>query len=137
MAQITATTEDVITSMFQRMAEGDVDGIAEHFAENIDWFVPGNTALPWVGHRSRRQEVADYFHTQWPHFEPGKSTTTIDKVVISGNDAVVLAHFQHILVSNGRTIKSPMAMHLVVAEGKIVQMHLYEDTWLVSKGFFD
>jgi hypothetical protein len=136
MDQITPTTEKVINSMFQRMAEQDADGIAEHFAEDIDWFVPGNVALPWVGPRSHRRDVADYFRTMWPHFEPGKSTTTIDKIVVAGGDAVVLAHFMHIPVSTGRTMQSPMAMHLEVADGKIVKMHLYEDTWVVSKAFF-
>ncbi len=71
-----------------------------------------------------------------PHFEEGKSIITPGSVVISGNDAVIFANFQHTVVSTGRTFQTPVALHLSVERDKIIGLHLYEDTWVVSNAFF-
>jgi ketosteroid isomerase-like protein len=137
MEQNTLVTEDIINSFFQCLAAQDANGIADHFAQQIDWLVPGNTALPWVGHRSHRNQVAEYFRTMWSHFVPGKSTANVEKLIISGNDAIMFGTFTHTAASTGRSWNTPVAMHLEVADGKIVKLYLYEDTWAVSKAFYD
>jgi ketosteroid isomerase-like protein len=136
-AKDSARTEEIVTGFFERLAAGDPEGMAEHFAEAIDWYVPGDTALPWVGRRSRRTDVASYFRTMWPHFVPGKSTASIEKLIVSGNDAVMLGTFTHTATSTGRSFTTPVAMHLAVDGDKILKLYLYEDTWAVSKAFFD
>jgi hypothetical protein len=132
-----ARTEEIVTGFFGRLAARDPDGMAEHFAQDIDWYVPGDPALPWIGRRARRADVANYFRTMWPHFEPGKSTASVEKLIVSGNDAVMLGTFSHTAAGTGRSFTTPVAMHLAVAGGKIVRLYLYEDTWAVSKAFFD
>ncbi len=133
----TVRTQEIVTGFFDRLAARDTDGMAGHFAEEIDWYVPGDTALPWIGHRSRRTEVADYFRTMWPHFESDKSTASVEKLIVSGNDAVMLGTFSHTAASTGRSFTTPVAMHLAVEGDKIVKLYLYEDTWAVSKAFFN
>lgn len=130
------TTEDVVGGYLRRLADHDADAIAGLFADSIDWYVGGNAALPWTGARSHRSQVAEYFRTMWPHFVPGESTSTLQKLVISGDEAVVFAVFTHKAVSTGTTFQTPVAMHDTVNGGKIVAMHLYEDTWAVSNAFF-
>lgn len=129
--------EAIIKFFLQRLTDRDADGISELFSEEIDWHVPGNPALPWVGYRNKRGDVADYFRTMWPHFVTGKSTTELHKVLIAGEDAVILATFNHTSASTGRSWVTPVALHLTVKEDKIVTLHLYEDTLAVSKAFFD
>ncbi len=87
--QNTQRTEEIVTGFFGRLAARDPEGMGEYFAEAIDWYVPGDTTLPWIGHRSRRAEVADYFRTMWPHFESDKSTASVEKLIVSGNDAAI------------------------------------------------
>ncbi len=135
--QNTHRTEAIDTGFFGRLAARDPEGMGEYFAEEIDWYVPGDTALPWIGHRSRRTEVADYFRTMWPHFESDKSTASVEKLIVSGNDAVMLGTFSHTAASTGRSFTTPVAMHLAVEGDKIVKLYLYEDTWAVSKAFFN
>ncbi len=130
-------TGEVVTRFFGRLAARDPEGMAALFAEEIDWYVPGDTALPWIGRRSHRAAVADYFRTMWPHFEPGKSTAQVGKLVVSGGDAIMLGTFSHTAAGTGRSFTTPVAMHLAVAGGQIVRLYLYEDTWAVSKAFFD
>jgi hypothetical protein len=130
-------TEELMTEFMERLGKQDAEGLAELFADKIDWYVPGSSALPWTGPRSRREHVAEYFRTMWPAFVPGKSTATLDKVVISGDDAIVFSTFSHTVAKNEKRLNTPAALHLTIANGKIVRMHLYEDTLAVHEAFSD
>jgi ketosteroid isomerase-like protein len=73
----------------------------------------------------------------WPHFEKGKSIVTVNHVLVSGNEVALFANFQHTVVSNGKTFQTPAAFHLTISNTKISRLHLYEDTLIVSRAFFD
>jgi uncharacterized protein len=137
MEQNIPTTENLITSFLQGLGAQDAEGIQALFADDIDWFVPGSNELPWTGTRSRGSDVAEYFRTLWAGLEPGKSIVAPGKVLISGGDAVVFAHFTHTAAPTGRVFETPVAIHLQVVGGKIVRLHLYEDTLAVSEAFFE
>ena len=130
-------TENVITSFLERTTAGDADGISDLFAEEIDWFVPGSVDLPWTGRRSKSGDVSVYFRSMWPHFIAGKSEYRPEKIIIKDHDAVVFARFAHFAKSTGRGFETEAALHFTISDGKIVRMHLYEDTLAVSKAFFD
>jgi ketosteroid isomerase-like protein len=72
----------------------------------------------------------------WAHFAEGKSVVAFDKIVVSGEDAVVFAHFEHTVAENGRVFKTPVAMRFEVRDERITLMHLFEDTAAVSAAFF-
>ncbi len=122
-------------SFLDRLGAQDAEGIQALFAENIDWFVPGSSDLPWTGRRAHGSEVADYFRTLWAGLEAGKSIIEPGKVLISGNDGVVFAHFTHTAAPTGRVFETPVALHLEVADGRIATLHLYEDTLAVKEAF--
>ncbi|WP_431914625.1 nuclear transport factor 2 family protein [Nonomuraea jabiensis] len=73
MATDTQASRTVAEKFVERLGRQDPDGIQELFSEEIDWHVPGSDALPWTGRRTRREEVAPYFTTMWPHFAHGRS----------------------------------------------------------------
>jgi ketosteroid isomerase-like protein len=129
--------KEIISAFLQRLSDRDADGIEQLFSEDIDWYVPGNPALPWIGYRTKKSDVAAYFQTMWPHFETGKSQTTLNKLFISGDDAVIFASFKHTAASTKRSLETPVALHLTIMNNKIIRLHLYEDTWAVSNAFFD
>jgi uncharacterized protein len=131
------TTEELVASFMGRLGERDAEGIGELFADDIDWFVSGSQSLPWTGARSRREEVAEYFHTMWSAFVSGQSSATLERVVIGGEDAVVFVTFTHTVAKNGKKFNTPAALHLTIAKEQIVRMHLYEDTLAVYEAFSD
>ena len=135
MATDTQTSRTVVEKFLERLGRQDPDGIQELFCEAIDWHVPGSDALPWTGRRTRREDVAPYFTTMWPHFAPGRSTVVLERVIVDGGDVVLLAVFTHTAVVSGKEFTTPVAMHLVVEDGRIVRMHLYEDTLTVAEAF--
>ncbi|TDQ54493.1 nuclear transport factor 2 family protein [Actinorugispora endophytica] len=135
MATDTQTSRIVAEKFVERLAGQDPDGIQELFAEEIDWHVPGSDALSWSGRRTRREEVAPYFTTMWPHFAHGKSEVVLERVIADGGDVVLLAVWTHTVVATGKEFTTPAAVHLTVEDNRIVRMHLYEDTLTVEKAF--
>ena len=49
-------TAEVVQLFLERLGKGDVDGITELFADDIDWRAPG-TVLPWAGRRSHQSRL--------------------------------------------------------------------------------
>lgn len=135
MATDTQAPRTVAEKFVERLGRQDPHGIQELFAEEIDWHVPGSDALPWTGRRTRREEVAPYFTTMWPHFAHGMSKVVLERVIVDGGDVVLLAVWTHTAVATGKEFTTPAAMHLAVEDGRIVRMHLYEDTLTVEKAF--
>ena len=131
------TTGELMARFVERLGQQDAEGIGELFADEIDWYVPGSDALPWTGRRSRREQVAEYFEAMWPSFAPGQSSATVDNIVIDGDDAVVFSRFTHTVARNGKRLNTPAALHLTIANGQIIRMHLYEDTLAVHAAFTD
>ncbi|MHC3471039.1 nuclear transport factor 2 family protein [Streptomyces sp. 7R007] len=135
MTTDTQTSRAVTEQFVERLGRQDQDGIQDLFAADIDWYVPGNDALPWTGRRTRREDVAAYFTTMWPHFVPGKSKVVLERIIVDGGDVMLLGVFTHTVAATGREFTTPSAMHLVVEGGEIVRMHLYEDTLSVDQAF--
>jgi hypothetical protein len=73
MTASSPTIEILVGEFLQRLGAADVDGLAELFAERIPWSVPGDPRLPWTGDRSRRSDVAPYFHGLWHALVPGRA----------------------------------------------------------------
>ncbi|NMO55402.1 nuclear transport factor 2 family protein [Actinoplanes sp. TBRC 11911] len=113
----------------------DVDRIKDLFAESIDWYVPGDTDLPWTGPRTRGSDVPAFFKTMNSAFRPGQSEYAVDHIIVEDDDAVVVAKATHTFTRSGKRFTTPLIMLLRVKDSKIVRLHLYEDTYLVSRSF--
>ncbi|MFF1570567.1 nuclear transport factor 2 family protein [Streptomyces sp. NPDC058293] len=83
--------------------------------------------MPWTGPRTKRSEVADYFRTLGANIVPEKNVDDIEALLVDGDHAVMLGRFTRVAKGTGRTFMTPIAMHLQVAGGKIVKLHLYEE----------
>ncbi|SDP80215.1 hypothetical protein SAMN04487914_14221 [Arthrobacter sp. ok909] len=134
MEQNREVTKSLITNFLQTVGAGDADAAAGLFSEVIDWNVPGNPALRWIGARSEKSQVADYFRTMWSQFA-GPGTAAVHSVLVDGAHAVVLATIGNASASTGRPFETAVAMHFRVDDGKITKLHLYEDSWAVSNAF--
>ncbi|MFE9812843.1 nuclear transport factor 2 family protein [Streptomyces sp. NPDC005227] len=127
------TVQDTISRFLALLAAGDAEGLADLFADDIDWFVPGDSSLPWTGARSRREEVSAYFRTLWPVFIEGASESEIGHILVDGDEAALFGRFTHTVKSTGRRFTTPVAFHLTVRDGRIERLHLFEDTLTVAQ----
>ena len=55
------TNTEIVKSMYEAFGRGDIGAILNSVSDNIDWTVPGPSAIPYAGHYRGRQEVAGFF----------------------------------------------------------------------------
>ncbi|WP_210521155.1 nuclear transport factor 2 family protein [Hymenobacter terricola] len=128
-------TRSLLGGFFQRLGLWDADGVAALFADEIDWYVPAIGGLPWGGRRSRREQVPEYFKTLWAHIYPEQTKVSLDNLIVEGEEAVALGSFSQVSNTTELAYTTPFAMHLTVQEGRIVRLHLYEDTYAVGRAY--
>src|ERR1700757_5482535 len=129
MTTTTATTRATLEELLGRLGRFEPEQVAAMFAEPVDWDVPGDARVPWVGARSRREEVAEYFRTLWSVCDTGQTDTAVSQVLVDGSEAVVLGVFTQTIRATGRRFSTPVALHITVSDdGLITRLRLYEDS---------
>lgn len=128
-------TREVVLNFLGLLGAGDPDAVAEVFAEEIDWYVPGSDQLPWTGRRTKRNEVADYLRVLGENIVPEENVDKVEVLVVEGEHAVLLGEFTRTARSTGRTYQMPVAMHFQVTADKISKLYLYEDTAKVAQAY--
>src|SRR5260370_38708460 len=96
------TTAEVVDAFLQRLKTGDVEGITELFADDIDWWAPG-TVLPWAGRRSRRSEGPEFFRVLESAGVPAQTRVEVGKGLRDGGDAVVFGPSDRMCAHDARS----------------------------------
>jgi uncharacterized protein (TIGR02246 family) len=131
----TAATHATLQELMARLAQFDPAPVADLFAEDVDWDVPGDERVPWTGARSSRSEVAEYFETLWSVCDIGQADNAISHVLVDGPDAVVLGVFTQTIRATGHRFATPVALHLTINDGVITRFRLYEDSHAVGAAY--
>ncbi|SCK52570.1 nuclear transport factor 2 family protein [Streptomyces sp. WMMB 322] len=130
-----------VQELLARIAEGAPGRIAELYAERVDWKLDwpeeehGRSATPWIRHRATRAEVAAHFRDLAAHHVPGGAATRIERILVDGDDAVVLGEIRQTARPTGRAYRARFALHLTFDEGLVVRFHIYEDSLAVAQAF--
>ncbi|GAA1682584.1 nuclear transport factor 2 family protein [Nonomuraea maheshkhaliensis] len=130
------TTRDTVQELLRRIGEGDAERVAGLFAERCDWKfswpAEGHPSVPWIRPRSSRDDAAEHFRTLAAHHVPELNATSVARVLVDGDDAVVLGDIVQTAEGTGETYTSPFALHLTVEDGHITRYHIYEDSLTVA-----
>ncbi|GFE17059.1 ketosteroid isomerase [Streptomyces glebosus] len=136
-----ATTRAAVEELLRRIGEGDSERIAELYAERGDWKLDwpeaehGRPATPWIRRRSTRADAAAHYRELAEHHVPGAAATEIERILIDGNDAVVLGEIRQTARPTGRAYRARFALHLTVEHGLVTRHHVYEDSLAVAQAF--
>ncbi|WP_432143521.1 nuclear transport factor 2 family protein [Streptomyces sp. bgisy084] len=136
-----ATTRAVVEELLRRIGEGDPERIAELYAERGDWKLDwpeaehGRPATPWIRHRSTRADASAHYRELAEHHVAGQAATEIERILIDGDDAVVLGEIRQTARSTGRAYRARFALHLTVKDGLVTRHHVYEDSLAVAQAF--
>ncbi|GAA1571584.1 nuclear transport factor 2 family protein [Kribbella hippodromi] len=126
-----------VTEFLNRLTQGDPDRIAELFADSIDWQLDwpdeGDPSVPWIRPRSTRADVAQHFHELNAAHVPEKRGGMPPRVLIDGQDAVILGDIRQTARATGRAYRALIALHLTIVNGKITRYHVYEDSLTVAQ----
>lgn len=86
------TIQTVIQRFFKHLSERNLQEITALFSDNVDWYIPGDTTkAAWLGRRSNRQEVADFYELLWKHTEP--ISVNVENVFANQNQVVIAGEF--------------------------------------------
>ncbi|MCG8919532.1 nuclear transport factor 2 family protein [Actinokineospora sp. PR83] len=120
----TATT---IQEFFTRFGAGDVPGMVELFATPVDFAVAGaEDVVPWTGTRTDHPAVTEFLRIATEDIATEKFD--IDKIIVDGQDGVVLGSFAHRITRTGKLFESTFVLHVVVTDGLITKYHMFEDS---------
>ncbi len=127
--------------LLRRIGEGDPERIAELYAEQGDWKLDwpeaehGRAETPWIKHRSTRADAAEHYRQIGENHVPGEAGTEIERILVDGDDAVVLGEIRQTAKSTGRAYRARFALHLTVEDGLVTRHHVYEDSLAVAQAF--
>lgn len=130
-------TRAVLTAFLTDLGAEDFDAIAGHFADTVDWKVnwPEGEypATPWIRARSTPADAADNFRTIAAHHIRDKAGFELDRILVDGEDAVILGVTRQTSRATGRSFAAMVAVHVTVTDGKIARYHVYEDSLAVAE----
>ncbi|MCC9739739.1 nuclear transport factor 2 family protein [Streptomyces sp. MNU89] len=127
-----AATRQSVREFLRRVTEGDPDRIAALYADEVDWMVAENPAVPWIKPRPTRADVAGHWADLAAHTVSGEGWATVGAIVVDGAEAVVTGELGGTVAATGKTFRSPFALRLTVENGLITRHHVYEDSLAVA-----
>lgn len=129
----TDRTRDVMKTYLRLLGENAApEGIAELFAEDVDFDISGDTAsVPWIGRREGRAGVAAFFAdlravTQAEGFD-------VTKLVVDGDTAIIVGSLTTRVNATDRLIDSEFAIVTTIRDGMIARYRLLEDSFAVAE----
>jgi uncharacterized protein len=134
------STRAVIEDLLGRIGTGDPDLIAQAYAEKVDWRLDWpedehGADVPWIRDRRSRHDVADHYRALAEYHDPALAGVEIDRILVDGDDAVVIGTLTNTLRHNGAAYRAHFALHLTVQDGLVTRHHVYEDSLAVARAW--
>ena len=110
----------------------DPDEIAAPFAENLVFEIQGDDGvLPWVGHKTGRQAIANFVRDQRAMAE--LLAFDVEDVLASEQRAVVIESLRTRIRTTDRITASQFALVLTIVDDVIMRFQMLEDSYGVSQ----
>jgi ketosteroid isomerase-like protein len=129
-ADATEATRAMVAEFFRRMGAREPGPIAELFADEVDWYIPGNQAVaPWVGRRGTRTEIAEFYRVLFRAVTP--LAVEMQHLLVEGEVAIATGEFSSRMNRTGRVLDSLFSIDFTVRGGQIIRYRLMEDSHAV------
>ncbi|SMC66086.1 nuclear transport factor 2 family protein [Pedobacter africanus] len=126
------TTQQSAENFLAAMGQRDLETIVGLFAQNVDWYIPGDEKLAhWLGKRSDRNGVKDFFSTLWLATEP--LSANVEHLFVENDKAVVIGEFSTRMLATGKVVDSMFHIHMTFKDGLIIRYRLLEDSLAVQR----
>ena len=114
----TTETQLVIENFLKFLSQRDLNKITTLFAEDVDWFIPGDeNKAPWLGKRRKKNEVEQFYDVLWKNTEP--VSANISNILIDGENAVITGEFSTKMLQTGKIVDSIFCIEFVVQNNLI------------------
>ncbi|MEU3631504.1 nuclear transport factor 2 family protein [Streptomyces fradiae] len=120
-------TRAVVREFLAARLAGDTERLVALFADEVDWQLAENPAVPWIRPRRTGAECAAQGAELMEHTVPEEARATVDAFLVDGADAVLTGRLSGTVRATGKSFEGPFALRLTVEDGRITRHHLYED----------
>ena len=125
-------TRAVVQEFLAARLVGDTGRLTELFADEVDWLLAENPAVPWIRPRSTAAECAAQFTELMEHTVPEDAKASVDTFLVDAADAVLMGHVSGTVRTTGKSFEGPFALRLTVEDGRITRHHLYENSLSIA-----
>lgn len=129
---VAAHTRSVVQDFLQARLAGNTERMVELFADDVDWLLAENPAVPWIRPRSTGAECAAQSAELAEHTVAEDAAATLDTFLVDGTDAVLFGHLKGTVRATGKSFEGPFALRLTVENGRITRHHLYENSLSIA-----
>jgi uncharacterized protein len=125
------------TAIAQKFLEGIGGGrdpveIATLFGADLVFEIQGDDGvLPWIGHKTGRQAVADMIRDIRALTEP--VAFNVEDILASDSRAVIVGALQTRIKATGKIIRTQFAIVLTITGDVVTRFQMLEDSFDVSK----
>lgn len=106
--------------------------IIDLFADDVDWYVPGDPAvLPWAGRRRTRESLRAFYPELARGIAPQRYE--VKRILADDEMAVVIGELASAIRTTGKVAESPFVIEITVRGGKIVRYRMHEDSLAVTR----
>ena len=120
------TALTVVQRVYEAFGRGDVAGILEMVAEEVDWEFVGSPALTFAGRRLNREEVADFFAAVARADEIHRFEA--QEFIEAGEHVTVLGWESSTARDTGKSFQSAWAHVFTVRNGRITRWRGFFNT---------
>src|SRR3954452_22698413 len=121
---------EILQSMYDAFARGDVPFVLERFDPEVEWIEPDGS--PYGGTYRGPEEVLNgvfmKLGTEWDGFQ-----VTPDELVGDGGSIVALGHLSGTYKATGKRFRTPFAHAWKFRDGRVVRFIEYTDTLPVQQ----
>ncbi|MFJ5282152.1 nuclear transport factor 2 family protein [Streptomyces parvulus] len=131
--QTAEATRAVVREFLAARMAGDTGRLTGLFADEVDWLLAENPAVPWIRPRRTGAECAAQFTELMEHTVPEDARASVDTFLVDGADAVLMGRLSGTVRATGRRFEGPFALRLTVEDGRISRHHLYENSLSIAE----
>jgi uncharacterized protein len=122
----TATTRAVLEAYLEALSAGDLDAIADSFAEDATWTLHGT--LPLSGTKRGRAAIMEFLVGAGSLYRPGTQTFTFGDITAEDDRAVLEWRVQGIATATGKPYDNDYCGIFIIRDGRIAHVREYLDS---------
>ena len=127
------TNTEIVQGMYVAFGRGDVAGVINALADDIEWVSPGPSVIPFAGRYRGRDEVMNFFQKLAANCELDPFMPT--QYVEQGDTVVALGSYAGRAKASQTGFQSSWAMVFQLRGGKVTRFQEHFDTSAVEAAF--
>lgn len=124
----------VLESYLEALVAGDLEKIADSFADDATWTLSGT--LPLSGVRRGRQAIVDFLTSAVALFVPGTQTFAFGEITAEGDRAVLEWRVHGTASATGKIYDNQYCGVFVIRDGRICEVREYLDSQHAAETLF-